>query len=69
MSNAAIARSARQRRKRAGEQVRQAFAYLFLTAGSLVMAIPFLWMLSTSLKEQGREFEMPPKWIPEVFEW
>ncbi|TVY03172.1 carbohydrate ABC transporter permease [Cohnella terricola] len=69
MSNTAIVRSVRQRKKRAGEQVRKAFAYLFLTAGSLVMAIPFLWMLSTSLKEQGHEFEMPPKWIPEVFEW
>jgi multiple sugar transport system permease protein len=33
------------------------------------MAVPFLWMLSTSLKEQGTVFEMPPRWIPEHFEW
>ncbi|WP_253297965.1 carbohydrate ABC transporter permease [Paenibacillus sp. MSJ-34] len=56
-------------RKRMGEQFRKTFAYLFLSAGALVMAVPFLWMLSTSLKQQGLEFEMPPKWIPENFVW
>lgn len=60
---------ARHRKKWAGEQARKGLAYLFLTAGALVMAMPFLWMLSTSLKQQGLEFEMPPKWIPERFEW
>ncbi|XID90492.1 carbohydrate ABC transporter permease [Paenibacillaceae bacterium WGS1546] len=69
MSNTATAKGVLHRRKRTNELVRQIFAYLFLTAGSLVMAIPFLWMLSTSLKPQGREFEMPPRWIPEAFEW
>jgi multiple sugar transport system permease protein len=33
------------------------------------MATPFLWMLSTSLKNQGVVFDMPPKWIPEHLEW
>ena len=69
MSSTLVGRSVRQRRKKAGEMVRQTVAYAFLTAGALVMAIPFLWMLSTSLKQQGREFEMPPRWIPEAFEW
>jgi multiple sugar transport system permease protein len=67
MSNPAI--GIRQKKKRVQERIRKTFAYLFLTIGSLVMAIPFLWMLSTSLKEQGVVFEMPPKWIPEHFEW
>ncbi|MBU5443311.1 carbohydrate ABC transporter permease [Paenibacillus sp. MSJ-34] len=56
-----------QRRRR--EQVKQAFAYLFLTIGSFIMAVPFLWMLSTSLKAEGAVFDMPPRWIPEVFAW
>ena len=67
MSEAAI--GVRQRRKKANERMKKAAAYLFLTIGSLVMSIPFLWMLSTSLKEQGAVFEMPPKWIPENPEW
>ncbi|MCC3373572.1 carbohydrate ABC transporter permease [Cohnella sp. REN36] len=44
-------------------------AYVFLISGSLVMAVPFLWMLSTSLKEPGVVFEVPPKWIPETIIW
>jgi multiple sugar transport system permease protein len=67
MSNPAI--SIRQKKKRVQEQIRKTIAYLFLIIGSLVMAIPFLWMLSTSLKEQGVVFDLPPKWIPEHFEW
>jgi multiple sugar transport system permease protein len=59
----------RQKKKRVQEQIRKTIAYLFLIIGSFVMAIPFLWMLSTSLKEQGVVFELPPKWIPEHFEW
>lgn len=67
MSNPAI--SVRQKKKRVQEQIRKTIAYLFLIIGSFVMAIPFLWMLSTSLKEQGVVFDLPPKWIPEHFEW
>lgn len=67
MSTAAIQLS--RQRKNTIRAIKQTIAYLFLTAGSLVMAFPFLWMLSTSLKEQGTVFEMPPKWIPETFEW
>ncbi|MCD9020847.1 carbohydrate ABC transporter permease [Cohnella silvisoli] len=59
----------RQQKKRTHEIIRQTIAYFFLVLGSLVMAIPFLWMLSTSLKEQGVVFEMPPRWIPEHFAW
>ncbi|GMX66810.1 carbohydrate ABC transporter permease [Paenibacillus elgii] len=67
MSNAVL--GVRHRRKLANERIRKAAAYLFLICGSIVMAVPFLWMLSTSLKEQGAIFNMPPEWIPEHFEW
>lgn len=70
MSKSTITSSgALESRKQARERLSKGFAYLFLTAGALVMAVPFLWMLSTSLKQQGMEFEMPPKWIPQHFEW
>ncbi|TDF98958.1 carbohydrate ABC transporter permease [Paenibacillus piri] len=33
------------------------------------MVMPFVWMLSTSLKQPGTEFVFPPQWIPEKFDW
>lgn len=44
-------------------------AYVFLIVGGLIMAVPFFWMLSTSLKPEGAVFTMPPQWIPEEFVW
>ncbi|WP_026561744.1 carbohydrate ABC transporter permease [Bacillus sp. J37] len=44
-------------------------AYVFLIIGGFIMAIPFFWMLSTSLKPEGAVFTMPPQWIPEKFVW
>jgi multiple sugar transport system permease protein len=38
--------------------------YLVLCAGGLLMIIPFLWMLSTSLKPTGVALSMPPQIIP-----
>jgi len=38
--------------------------YLFLTVGSLIMMLPFLWMLSTSFKDEVSALQMPPRWIP-----
>jgi len=67
MSSAAIRMSPSNKRTRA--RIQKAAAYVFLVIGSLVMAVPFLWMLSTSVKEEGAVFDMPPKWIPEHFEW
>ncbi|MBA2123944.1 sugar ABC transporter permease [bacterium Unc6] len=33
------------------------------------MLVPFLWMLSTSLKEAGAVFTFPPQWIPSPIVW
>jgi multiple sugar transport system permease protein len=44
-------------------------AYTFMTALSLVFAIPLFWMLSTSLKNQTQIFIYPPKWIPNPMQW
>jgi len=35
----------------------------------LVYMLPFAWMLSTSLKMDGREISMPPQWIPSPIVW
>ena len=35
----------------------------------LLYLLPFAWMLSTSLKLDGREISMPPEWIPNPVVW
>jgi multiple sugar transport system permease protein len=43
--------------------------HLFLITGSGLMLLPFLWMLSTSLKEPSEIFTYPPIWIPRRLAW
>ncbi|MDF2964001.1 MAG: araQ [Paenibacillus sp.] len=46
-------------------KIRPVVLHLILSAGAFLMVIPFIWMISTSLKEPGSEFIFPPQWIPE----
>src|SRR5690554_6309414 len=43
--------------------------YIFLTAGALIMLLPFFWMLSASVKQNIEVFTFPIQWIPEVIRW
>jgi len=43
--------------------------YLFLFTVAAMLILPFLWILSTSLKGNESIFVIPPKWIPEKFHW
>jgi len=38
--------------------------YILLIIGGFAMILPFLWMLSTSLKNSNAVFVMPPQFIP-----
>ncbi|MFN8443651.1 MAG: carbohydrate ABC transporter permease [Caldilineaceae bacterium] len=40
-----------------------------VTLGAFLLMIPILWMLSTSLKEDGDVFLLPLQWIPQPFVW
>jgi multiple sugar transport system permease protein len=40
-------------------------SHTILMAGALTMIIPFIWMLSTSLKAPGQTFVYPPQFIPD----
>jgi ABC-type glycerol-3-phosphate transport system permease component len=42
---------------------------VILVACSVIMLIPFVWLLSTSLKIRGTEFTFPPVWIPRPAVW
>ncbi len=43
--------------------------YVLLLFIAIISSIPLLWMLSTSLKQDGKEFLYPPQWIPDPFAW
>ena len=54
----------RVRRRRTWKKVRLVTRYVVLTIVGLTMVLPFIWMLSTSLKTKEGAVEMPPKWVP-----
>jgi multiple sugar transport system permease protein len=37
-----------------------------LAASSLVMMLPFIWMVLTSFKSDTESLSIPPKWLPEI---
>lgn len=44
-------------------------AYMVLICLGATMVVPFVWMLSTSLKEAGEVFTPTMQWLPEKFMW
>jgi multiple sugar transport system permease protein len=56
-------------RRARGHWLRAILSYLGLTAGAVVMLVPFIWMLSTSLKSGAAVFVYPPQWLPDPFVW
>lgn len=43
----------------------KAVALTLLTFGSILVMLPLVWMISTSLKARENATEFPPKWIPQ----
>ncbi|WP_409292780.1 carbohydrate ABC transporter permease [Peribacillus sp. SCS-26] len=42
-------------------------SHALLIIGALIMMVPFLWMISTSLKSYGASMKVPPEIIPKDF--
>ncbi len=57
------------KKKSAGFIVRRVLLYLLLIIIAVVMLVPFLWMVSTSLKEQYDAVKIPPVWVPIPPRW
>ena len=47
-----------------GEARWRLLTLIVLFVGAFIMALPFLWLLSSSLKPEQEIFLFPPKWIP-----
>src|SRR5688572_22188573 len=58
--------AARYRRDQVVRAVARAISYVLVTAGALIMAIPFFWMVSASFKTMDEIWVVPPIWIPPV---
>jgi ABC-type glycerol-3-phosphate transport system permease component len=54
------------RRLRTG---RRAVLIGLLILGGVLMMVPFIWMIATSLKTRSEVFLMPPTLFPSVFQW
>lgn len=43
--------------------------YALLIVGAIIFMLPFMWMLTTSLKPAKEVFTFPPQFLPTSFEW
>ncbi|MCD6345717.1 MAG: carbohydrate ABC transporter permease [Anaerolineae bacterium] len=53
--------------KRARKTAFAVFWYIALGATTLVVMLPYIWMVSTSLKGADEVFAYPPTWIPQAW--
>ena len=56
-------------RRRVRKIVRELLTHAVLLPFAFVFMLPFLWMLSTSLKTDQQLFAYPPIWIPNPINW
>jgi multiple sugar transport system permease protein len=49
--------------------VRSTLIHMALIPAAAIFLLPFLWMLSTSLKSDTQLFAYPPIWIPNPLQW
>ncbi len=49
--------------------VKMTFIYIALAVGMVIVILPFLWMVSTSLKTPADIFKIPTVWVPNPIVW
>lgn len=54
---------------KAKERLVNAAIYAVMTLVAITMLLPFVWMLSTSLKDKMHAQIFPPQWIPDPLVW
>lgn len=53
----------------AGKVIGAVIKYAVLLLFVVIALVPFVWMISSSLKTSTDVFSIPMKWIPETFHW
>ncbi|MBI1298702.1 ABC transporter permease subunit [bacterium] len=56
-------------RKRLQNNANSLIWYVVLSVFGLALALPLVWLVSTSLKTGPQTFIMPPQWIPDPVVW
>lgn len=51
------------------KKVKRALIYVTVISLAVVILVPFFWMVSTALQEEGNIFAWPPQWIPDPPQW
>ena len=51
------------------KKIRKIFVYVFLILASIIMLVPFIWMLSASIKATQEVFSVPFRLIPTTPRW
>lgn len=54
---------------KSARRTRRFLNYMLLIVVAAGLILPFLWMISASLKGNEEIFAIPPVWIPETFHW
>ena len=44
-------------------------SHVIIVAASIVIGLPFFWMVTTALKSSTEVYSFPPIWLPEVVRW
>ncbi len=65
----AAAASARKRRPRRSDWLAHWLTIALLVICAFIMLMPFVWLVTSSLKSQVQIFQYPPDWIPNPVRW
>ncbi|MEP6984575.1 MAG: carbohydrate ABC transporter permease [Chloroflexota bacterium] len=52
-----------------GDRVWNTLSIVTLVVMAFIMVMPFVWLVSSSLKSQIQIFSYPPQWIPDPIHW
>ncbi len=55
------------RSKRKNDLIFHTISYILLVAFSIIMVMPFVWMLLSTFKDQSELMRFPPKFLPDEF--
>ena len=66
-ANSSVTPSARRKVVRRSDQVWNGLTITVLLVMAFIMVMPFIWLVSSSLKSQTQIFSYPPQWIPAPF--
>jgi multiple sugar transport system permease protein len=69
VQRATTSHQSRITRKQTNAFFRASLIHMALIPAAIIFLVPFLWMLSTSLKSDAQIYVYPPVWFPNPIQW